>query len=136
MKYSIVIEKRDFWYVFMPDVPEIIAWGLTKPEALLTARKTLINIFKAYFCKRKKIPMPSTKGDQFIELPISINAKILLLNEFLEQGITKTNLAKTIMVSPQELSRLLNLSHSTKIDTIQRALNLMGKNLELTLEHH
>ncbi|EEQ4686281.1 helix-turn-helix transcriptional regulator, partial [Escherichia coli] len=63
----------------------------------------------------------------------SISAKVLLLNEFIEKGITKTTLAKMIMVSPQELSRLLNLKHPTKIDTIQRALKAMGKNLEVTL---
>ncbi|MEC9839845.1 type II toxin-antitoxin system HicB family antitoxin [Escherichia coli] len=134
MKYSIIIEKRDFWYVFIPDIPEFIAWGETKSEALLASKNTLINIFKGYFSKGKKIPIPSTKGEVFIELPISINAKILLLNEFIEQGISKTTLAKMIMVSPQGLSRLLNLNHPTKIDTIQRALKVMGKNLELILE--
>lgn len=133
MKYSIIIEKRDFWYVFIPDVPEFIAWGATKPEALVTSKNSLIDIFKEYSRNGKKIPLPSTKGNLFIELPTSISAKILLLNEFIEKGITKTTLAKMIMVSPQELSRLLNLKHPTKIDTIQRAFKAMGKNLEVTI---
>ena len=68
-----------------------------------------------------------------IDLPASVYAKVLLLNEMLAQKITNVELARRINVKPQEMQRVTNLGHNTKIDTIARALASMGVSLELSV---
>lgn len=77
----------------------------------------------------RTVPLPSKakKGEYLIDLPASLFAKALLLNEI----ITNIERAKRINAKPQEVQRIVNLNHSTKIDTISKALSASGKHLEL-----
>ena len=68
-----------------------------------------------------------------IALPPSVFTKILLLNTMIEQNISNVELAKRTKVKPQEVQRIANLAHSTKIDTIARALFAVGKRLEISI---
>ena len=45
----------------------------------------------------------------------------------LEQHITQTELAKRLHKPKQEIQRIVNLSHTTKIDTVIDALKALGK---------
>lgn len=40
-------------------------------------------------------------------------------------------LARWMQTSPQEITRLTDLHHPTKVDTVARALNALGRTLEL-----
>lgn len=64
----------------------------------------------------------------------SVAVKVLLLNEQLAQGVSNAELARRMGVRPQEVQRITNLAHATKIDTIDRALRALGR--ELTLAPH
>jgi antitoxin HicB len=68
-----------------------------------------------------------------IELPLSISAKVLLLNEMLQQRVRPVELARKMALRPQEVNRLLKLDHKTKIDTISDALKVLGCKLDLML---
>ena len=49
------------------------------------------------------------------------------------QVMRPADLARRMNVRPQEINRLTDLHHPTKIDTISQALLAMGKRLELRL---
>jgi len=51
----------------------------------------------------------------------------------LRQQVKPAELARRMNVRPQEVNRLTNLHHPTKIDTISSALLAIGKRLELSL---
>ena len=68
-----------------------------------------------------------------IDLPPSVGAKVLLLNEMLAQGTRPADLARLMNIRPQEVNRLTTLRHATKIDTVADALKALGKRLELSL---
>ncbi len=68
-----------------------------------------------------------------IDLPPSVGAKILLLNEMITQGTRPADLVRRMNVRPQEINRLTDLRHPTKIDTIAQALKMLGRRLELSL---
>lgn len=95
------------------------------------AQDALVTAFDFYFDDRREIPAPSKDGEEFIEVPASVAAKVLLLNALVQQGVTNADLARLIGTRPQEVTRIVSLSHSTKIDTIQLALNALGRRLEL-----
>jgi antitoxin HicB len=58
---------------------------------------------------------------------------VLLLNEMIAQGTRNADLARLMHVTPQEINRLTDLHHPTKIDTVAKALKTLGRRLELSL---
>jgi antitoxin HicB len=66
-----------------------------------------------------------------VELPASVSAKVLLLNEMIAQKVRPAELARRLQVTPQEVTRLINLRHKSKIDGIALALKALGKTLEI-----
>jgi antitoxin HicB len=66
-----------------------------------------------------------------IELPASIAAKVLLLNEMIAQKVRPAQLARRLQIKPQEVTRLIDLNHTTKIDGIAAALKALGKTMEI-----
>lgn len=121
------------WVVSFPDIPEALTGGATREEAVEMAKDALQVALEFYFDDRREIPEPSkVKRSQVrIELPASVAAKVLLLNEMVKQHVRPAELARRLGTTAQEVNRLTQLSHSTKIDGINNALHALGKRLEL-----
>lgn len=117
------------------DIPEAITQGDTEAEALEMAADALLTAMDFYFEDRRPVPPASAprKDERLIALPASAAAKVLLLNEMLAQGITPAELARRLGTRPQDVNRIVNLAHTTKIDTIGRALSTLGRDLEITI---
>ena len=115
------------------DIPEAITQGDTVPEALAAAREALESALDFYFEDKRAVPLPSKtkRGQQVVELPASLSAKVLLLNEMVTQNVRPAELARRLNTTPQEVNRLTNLRHTTRIDSIAAALQAMGKHLDL-----
>ena len=117
------------------DVPEAIteAWDLE--ELKNNARDALISAIDFYIEDRKAFPVGSTvkSGEIAIELPASVVAKVLLLNTMVQANVRPIDLARKMKVKPQEVTRLTDIRHATKIDTIQQPIRALGKELVITL---
>ncbi|MDY4280837.1 MAG: type II toxin-antitoxin system HicB family antitoxin [[Pasteurella] mairii] len=136
MKYPAKFDPEDGGFnVTFRDIPEAITCGDDYQDALNMATDALITAMEFYFEDHRTVPLPSKaeKDEVLIELPDSIFAKVLLLNEMISQNISNAELARRIDVKPQEVQRITNLGHSTKIDTISRALSALGKQLQLSV---
>lgn len=116
-----------------PDIPEAITQGKDRAEALAMAREALEVSMDFYFEDQRPVPMPSKpkRGQAIVELPLSVAAKVLLLNEMLRQKVRPIDLARLIGTTKQEVNRLTDLKHATKIDRIDAALRALGKRLIL-----
>ena len=121
--------------VSFPDIPEALTGAETREEALAMAADALTTAMDFYFEDRRPVPAPSAakRGQVVVDLPPSVAAKVLLLNEMLRQQVKPAELARRMKVRPQEVNRLTDLHHPTKIDTISLALRAIGKRLELRL---
>ncbi len=95
------------------------------------ARDALVTAFEFYFEDNQSVPMPGESGDDFVTVPASIWAKVLLLNAMLETGTSNAELARRMNLKPQEVQRIVTLGHNTKIDTTEAALAALGKRLEI-----
>lgn len=115
------------------DIPEAITQGDTEEEALEMAEDALITALDFYFEDRRPVPPPSKPkaGERFVRLPLSVSAKVLLLNEMIVQRIRPADLARQMNTAPQEVSRVIDLHHNTKIDRMADALASLGKRLEI-----
>ncbi|WP_211452059.1 type II toxin-antitoxin system HicB family antitoxin [Collimonas antrihumi] len=117
------------------DIPEAITQGDTEAEALEMATDVLLSAMDFYFEDKRQVPLPSKakKGERFIQLPLSVAAKVLLLNEMLAQHMRPTDLALRMDTTKQEVNRLIDLHHTTKIDRIAEAMSVLGKHIELSV---
>ncbi|MFM0405283.1 type II toxin-antitoxin system HicB family antitoxin [Paraburkholderia dipogonis] len=125
----------DGFVVTFRDIPEAITQGDSLDEARSMAADALLTAMDFYFEDKRPVPAPSKakKGEELVELPASVSAKILLLNEMLKQKVTPAELARRLNTRPQDVNRIVTLSHTTKIDTIADALAAMGKQLEIAV---
>jgi antitoxin HicB len=125
----------DGFRVSFPDIPEALTGAASREEALALAADALTTAMDFYFDDRRPVPVPSApkRGHVMVDLPPSVAAKVLLLNEMLRQQVRPVELARRMNVRPQEVNRLTDLHHPTKIDTISLALLAIGKRLELSL---
>lgn len=134
MRYPIEI-KRDgrFLLVTFPDIPEAITQGRNLEEARQAAVDALESALDFYFDDSRQVPLPSRvkSGGEFVELAPSLSAKVLLLNEMLRQNVRPAELARLLETRPQDVNRLLDLHHTSKIDGIAGALKALGKTLEV-----
>lgn len=128
-----VIPDGGGFMVSFVDVPEALTSGATRLEALAMASDALITAMNFYFEDRREIPAPSMprRNEVLVELRTSIAAKVLLLNELVRGGVRNSELARRMNVKPQEVSRIIDLHHPTKIDTISAALRVLGKTLDV-----
>lgn len=115
------------------DIPEAITQGDTEAEAMEMAADALLTSMDFYFEDRRAVPTPSDPlpGEHLVHLPASVAAKVLLLNEQIAQGVSNVELARRMGTRPQEVQRITNINHATKIDTIDRALRALGRELML-----
>lgn len=124
------------YIVCFRDIPEALTQAYSLEEAKVMAKDALIVSMEFYFEDHRPVPLPSKlqASDYGIRLPVSIWAKVLLLNTMLEQKITQAELARRLGKSRQEMQRIFNLHHTTKIDTIAEALLSLGKTLNICLD--
>lgn len=134
MRYPINLEPCDGGYVVsFPDIPEALTQGDDREDALSMGLDALVTAFEFYFEDGHKVPPPGDVTGDYVELPASVVAKVLMLNAFVDSSLTQVELATRMGVKKQEVTRLFDLKHSTKIDTIQKALKAIGKSLELSI---
>jgi antitoxin HicB len=121
------------YVVTFPDIPEAITQGEDIEDTKLHAADALETALDWYLEDGRSIPAPSKpkRGQYMIELPASLSAKVLLVNEMVAQKIRPAELARRLQVTPQEVTRLIDVHHATKIDGIALALKVLGKTLEM-----
>ncbi len=130
-----LIEDGAGYVVSFRDIPEALTEGATREAALAMAADALATAMDFYFEDSRQVPGPSQPedGEDLIDLPASMVAKVLLLNEMLSSRVSPADLARRLSTSPQTVTRIVDLHHSTKIDTIAEAFAAMGKRLVLSV---
>lgn len=127
-------EEGGFTVLFR-DIPEAITEGDTFEEALEMAEDALLTAMEFYFEDNRPVPPPSAceADEHLVALPASVYAKVLLLNELIAQKVSQAELARRLNTRPQDVQRIVDLNHNTKIDTIVQALQQLGKRLEFVI---
>ncbi|WP_338616425.1 type II toxin-antitoxin system HicB family antitoxin [Pigmentiphaga sp. CHJ604] len=136
MRYAARIEPDgNVFMVSFRDIPEALTAADTRDEAEAAAADALRTAMDFYFEDRRAVPLPSEAqaGEVLVELPASLWAKVLLLNEMVRQDVAPVELARRLGTRKQEVTRIMDLGHATKIDTIAAALASLGRELSLTV---
>ncbi len=134
MQYPILVERVDDEYLISSrDVPELNAIADTYEAALSEALDAFETALMIYMDDRQAIPSPSAlqEGEEMLYLPVRVSAKVALYTEMLEQKVSKANLAKRLNCSQKQIDRLWDLSHSTKLEAIEKAFLILGKRMDI-----
>jgi antitoxin HicB len=134
MRYPVNLRKDGkFLLATFPDISEAVTQGETEREALQAAQEALETALDSYFDEQRTVPIPSKskRGQPGIELPPSIAAKVVLMNEMVRQRVRPAELARRLNTSPRAVNRLVNLRYSSNIANIDEALKTLGKTLEV-----
>lgn len=136
-KFPAQVEGNDAdgYTVTFRDIPEAITQGDTLEEAKANAIDALVTAMDFYFEDGRPVPTASKaqRSDVLVALPPSVAAKVLLLNEVVRSKQRPADLARAMKVKPQEVTRLLDLHHTTKIDALADAFRAIGFDLELSI---
>ena len=135
--YPAKVERDDDgrYLVAFPD----FGWGATdgasRDEALAEARDLLRELITATILEGGDLPQPSHGGSgrPVVVPPVHIALKAALHEAWREAGISQRSLARDLNVNEIEVRRLLDPDHSTKTETIERALSCLGKRVSVTV---
>ena len=117
------------------DVPEAITFGADEDEALLNAVDALETGLSFYIDDRKSLPTPSKakKGQKTVS-PCALEcAKLGIYKAMTEQGIKKAELARRLGWHMPQVDRLFDLRHASKIEQIEAAAHVLGKQLNIVV---
>lgn len=115
------------------DVPEAITFGADEAEALLNAVDALEAGLSFYVDGRKPLPVPSKarRGQKTVR-PCALEcAKLGVYQAMMDQGIRKAELARRLGWHMPQVDRLFDLNHASKMEQIEAAANVLGKQIEV-----
>jgi antitoxin HicB len=123
------------YVVTFRDIPEATTQADDAAEATTMAEEVLLSSIEYYLEQKRPIPSPSASkpGEHMIAIPAITTAKVLLLNEMLAQKIGPSELARRMGTIPQNVNRLIDVRHVSKLESVENALRALGKHLELSL---
>lgn len=132
--FDLTPDSNGTFLVTFPDIPEATAVGEDEESAQIEALDGLLCALEGYFEDRRAIPQPSKckPKQNSVVLPALETAKVLLLNEMVEQGVKKAEMARRLEVHMPQIDRLLDLHHNTKIDFLEKAAEKLGKHLSIS----
>jgi antitoxin HicB len=125
--YPLDLEPDDngTWLITAPDLPELTTWApIGKlPEAVQYARKALVAALAARMQHGEDIPHPSAAKDRLsVIAPTLVGLKVTLYRAMRAQGISQKELARRLNCDPKEVRRILDVTHSTRANLLDRAL--------------
>jgi len=131
LRYPVTLRKdtNDTWLVEFPDVPEAVTFGEDQEEALVRAVDALETAFMGYIEDRQNIPAPGRIKKYKVTLPALTEAKLALYSAMRAQRVGKAELARRLNCHLPQVDRLLDLTHSSRLDQMEAAFRALGKQL-------
>lgn len=111
------------------DLPEAITQGENIEDALNEAADCLEEAIANRVLRRLPIPIPSEakENEYLVTTPLQTSFKASIWLAMQEKNINQTQLAKNLNVDEKEVRRILDPSHNTKLETLERSLLALGK---------
>jgi antitoxin HicB len=128
--YTVEQSEDGAWQVRFPDVPEALTEGATEAEAHELAADALVSALGGLEKLRRDIPEPSKpRHRDVVVVPVLLSAKLALYQAMREHGLNNVTLSKKLGKAENEVRRMLDLDHQTKIGALESALQQLGKQI-------
>lgn len=131
--YTLTPDTNGTNLIQYPDLPEGASVSEGDHDLQANAAEGLEAVLQLYIDARRPVPMPEAVGDGSVTLGAMTTAKVLLSNEMVRQGIRKTELARRLGIHNPQVDRLLDLTHSSKLEAIEAAIQDLGRRLDISI---
>lgn len=116
------------------DVPEAHTFGEDRAEALARASDALETALMGYIEDQRPIPKPAAiKRGDFVTLPVLTEAKVALYSSMRAAHVGRADLAERLSWRLPQVDRLLDLRHVSRLDQIESAFRVLGKQLSVRI---
>ena len=111
------------------DLPEAITQGENIKNALNEAADCLEEAIANRVIRRLPVPVPSeaNENEYMVTTPLQTSFEASIWLAMQEKNLNQTQLAQTLRVDEKEVRRILDPSHNTKLETLERSLLALGK---------
>jgi antitoxin HicB len=120
--------------VTFPDVPEAIAHGESRTDAVSQAQEALAVALFGYLKEGRPLPRAKRKSGQLIAPQTTDVLKIAVIEAWMESGMSKSEFGRLLTVDEKEARRILDPDQATKADRLEAALAVLGKKLSIAVE--
>ena len=119
-----------------PDFPCAHTDGANANGAMEQAIDCLGSVIAFAMADKVNIPKPSRlkRGQKLVPVPLWIVAKLALYWAIRELGISQSELARRLKVRETAVRRMLDPNHETRQETIQAALEELGKRVVMAYD--
>lgn len=136
--YPVTLTKDDVtqtWMVACRDFPLMHSVGDTQAEALEEAITGLTTAIAIEIDERRPVPAGSAPqaGEFLVALPVLVTMKAALHNAMIETGTRKADLARKLGQKQPQIDRLLDVEHSSRIETVELALRHLNRTASVTI---
>ena len=138
LSYPALFKKHDDGeiVVHFPDLPEALTGANKEGEAFAEAVDCLQEALAVRIVERKEIPAasPMKRGHRSIPVALYLAPKVALYLAVRESGLSNLEFARKLGRDESIVRRMLNPKHNTKPELIQKALDLLGKQLVVSVK--
>ncbi|MFV5933583.1 hypothetical protein ACLIJZ_02870 [Proteus mirabilis] len=128
-------EESETYEITYRDFDNIHAVAYTEDDIELEASDILHVGLEEFISSKMPIPMPSEpqSGDFIVYLPPISCLKIALHNAMLTTKTKKADLARKMNLNSAQIERLLDINQTSKIDSLEQALYLLGYHIAISV---
>lgn len=113
------------------DLPRVATDGKDDREAMEEAMDALGSDLSIRLARREEIPVPSQakRGQRGVPVPLWLAPKLALYLAMRDQRVSNSELARRLGLHERVVRRMLDPAHATKVEKIQTALAVLGKQM-------
>lgn len=114
--------------------PSAFAFGQTLKEAQDEMHGLLLDLLVDAYADKKPFPMPEDVNTCEVSVSLSPieTLKVFLINAMIETHTRPVDIADRMGITRQEVTRITNPRYKTKLDTLDRAIEVTGKRLRVS----
>ena len=126
------------YVVTFRDLPEAITQGDSIEVALIEAADCIEEAIAARIDDHLDIPEPSDmlENEYLVTVPMQTALKAAVTLAMSESKMNQVQLANALKVNEKEVRRILDPHHGTKLATLERTLEVLGKKAVLSVWSH
>ena len=114
-----------------PDFPELTTFGDERDDALMRAADALEEAIAGRIHAGQDVPSPS-KGEIRVGLPTLTAVKVILYQGMRDDGVGKAELARRLGWHLPQVDRVLDIQHRSRMDQMDAALGVIGRELHVS----
>lgn len=124
------------WVATCRDLPLFNSAGDSVDDALLESVDGAIVALSIEIDARRPIPAASKpeEGEYVINLPVLVVMKAALHNAMIATGTRKSDLARLMGMKGPQIDRLLDVCHSSKVETVELALQQLNRTVQVSVD--